>query len=91
MHTSRARRVTAEVRKIRKNRRGGKRGKRKRRGKEEEKREVKGKKKRVFVINPRLRYAFFIILSESFYRRKREGKNEGKGREGPTAADHGTS
>ena len=37
MHTSRARRVTAEVRKIRKNKRGGKRGKGRGREKKKEK------------------------------------------------------
>ena len=49
MHTSRARRVTVEVTKKRKNKGGGKRGKRKRKGKEEGKEEVKGEKRKEFL------------------------------------------
>ena len=49
MDTSRARRVTAEVRKKIKNKRGEKRGKRKRKGKEEGKGEVKEEKRKEFL------------------------------------------
>ena len=64
MHTSRARRVTVEVTKKRKNKGGGKRGKRKRKGKEEGKEEVKGEKEESFYSKPAPSLRLFLKLNQ---------------------------